>query len=302
MRWVVTSLIVTAALVVATGGALAVQGGPAWAEEFQGDLERGAAAHNAWADSEDPQFVGDRFVRNERVSLTVSGADGGEAVYGVWTDDEMRITDVSRGPPQDETMRVFASKPALEEVLRAENPATAFGEAVASGDVRVERMVGVGGHELAVGPIGALLGLAGLGLGAGLLGVVGLGTLLAGPGHLVSRGAGVLRAAVRRILDGLRWLAKVLGKLFLIVELLQLLGYEVRDRMKAAIRRVRLRVQARWLSLRKRLDTRALDERDNGSRMHSKMGTLRARLATVRNMRERDEQAGEARAHGDESQ
>mgnify|MGYP006297211263 FL=1 len=188
MRGLVASLVLLAVVLVAAGGALAGADDPAWADDVHEDLERGAATHNAWVDREDPQFVGDRLVRNERATVTVDGEGGGEAVYSLRTDEEMRVTGVERGPARDETTRVFASKPALERVLRSENPATAFGDAVAAGDIRVERVVGVGGHELALGPLDGALGMLGFGASAALVGLLGVGTAVSLPGPVLSRG------------------------------------------------------------------------------------------------------------------
>ena len=260
MRGLLALLVLFAVLLVGAGGALAgVQSGdPAWADEVHADLERGAATHNAWVEREAPSFAGDQVVRNERATVTVRGEDGGEAVYSLRTDEELRVTDVDRGPARDETMRVFASKPALEDVLRSENPAATFGDAVAAGDVRVERVVGVGGHELALGPTEGALGVLGFGASAALVGLLGVGTAISLPGLLLSRGLSALRATVRRLLDGLKTLLKLLAHLVAAVEALQLLGFEVREKIRAKAKGVRARLRAVGESLRRRLA--ALDE------------------------------------------
>lgn len=262
---------------VAAGGAVAQADDPAWADEVHADLERGAATHNAWVEREEPSFVGDRFAENEHVTLTVSDEGDAAAVYSVHTDDEMRVTDVNRGPARDETMRAFASKPALEDVAQADNPAAAFGDAVASGDIRVERPVDVGGHELALGPMDGLLGVLGFGVGAALLGVVGVGTLLSVPGLVLSRGFEAIRSALRGVVDGLKALLKVLAHLLAAVEALQLLGFRVRERIQSAARRVRARLRALG-------------------------GSLRARLAALDDMAEREERDGEGVPQRDDGQ
>lgn len=258
MRGSVTLLILSAALLAAGSAVVGGQGAdPAWADEVHADLERGAATHNAWVEREDPQFVGDRVVRNERATVTVRG-EGGEAVYSLRTDDEMRVTDVDRGPAHDETMRVFASKPALEQVLRSENPAAAFGDAVVAGDLRVERVVGVAGHDLALGLTEGAVGLLGVGASAALVGLLGLGTAVSLPGLLFSRGLSALRGAVRRLLNGLRTLLKILAHLIAAVEALQLLGFEARETIRTRAQAGRARLRAAGGSLRRRLA--ALDE------------------------------------------
>jgi len=188
MKVLLALLTALALVLVAGGGAVAQGGDPAWAEAVHDDLERGAAAHNEWVEREDPEFTGDRLAENERAEVTVRDDAGAEAMYSLRTDEEMRITDVARGPTEGETVRMFASKPALERALRSENPGEAFGEALASGDIRVERVVDVGGHRLGLGAMEGLLGLFGVGAGAALLGVLGVGTAASLPVLLLSRG------------------------------------------------------------------------------------------------------------------
>lgn len=253
-------LTVFAVVFVAAGAALAgaQQNDPAWADDVHGDLERGAETHNDWVDSEGPEFVGDRVAENETAELTVHDENGAAAIYSVRTDDEMRVTDVDRGPAADETTRVFASKPALEDVLRAENPAQALGDAIAAGDVRVERVVGVAGRELAVGLAEGVLGVLGVGAAAALVGLLGVGTAASLPGLLISRGLSALRAALRRLLDGLRSLLKLVAHLLAAVEALQLLGFEAREQIRRSARDARAGMRSAGARVRERLA--ALDE------------------------------------------
>ena len=252
---------------LAVSGAVAQTGDPAWADEVHADLEDGAATHNAWVERTDPSFPGDRLLRDERVTMTVRGDDGSEAVYSFRTDDEMRVSDVERGPATSATVRVFASKPALKRALRAENPVGAFGEAVASGDVRVERVVGVFGRELTLGPADGLLGLLGFAAGAALVGLVGLGTVLSLPVVLLSRGAAGIRAALRRVLGALDAVVGFLAEVITAVSALELLGYDVRARIRAAA--VGLRAKLRAVGARLRRAVSANEDSGNSPKRES---------------------------------
>lgn len=250
MRWLLAIATAAAVLLVATGSGVAQGGDPPWAGEVHAELERGAQTHNEWVTSEDPEFAGDRLAENEQAEVTVRDEAGAEAVYTVETDQEMRVTDVARGPTDDETMRVFASKPALEQALQSETPAAAVGDAIATGDIRVERVVGVAGHELAVGAMEGAVGLLGVGAGAALVGLLGAGTVLSLPGLLFSRGVPGLRATAKRLLNGLKTVLKLLAHLIAAVEALQLLGFEARERIRTRARAGRARARAAGASVR----------------------------------------------------
>jgi hypothetical protein len=282
MRGLLALLMLLAGLVVVTGTVVSgAQGGdPPWAGDLHDEMEREAQRHNAWVEREDPEFVGDRVAENERGTITVRGEAGGEAVYSFRTDEEMRVTDIGRGPARDETVRIFASKPALEDVLRSQNPAAAFGDAVAAGDVRVERVVGAAGHELALGLAEGALGVLGLGASAALIGALGVGTAVSLPGLLFSRGLSALQATVQRLLDGLKTVLKLLAHLVAAVEALQLLGFEAREKIRAKATGVRARLRAAGGSLRRRLS--ALDEMPEAE--------------------DRDRSGGEAAPQGEEGQ
>jgi len=238
-------------VVMVTGGVLGQGGEPPWADEVHADLERGAETHNKWVNRTDPDYPGDRVVENESGTLTVRGEAGGEADYALRTDDELHITDVDRGPAADESFRMFASKPDIEQAMAADNPAAALGEAVRDGDVRVERVVSVGGRDLGLGLAEGLVGLAGVGAGAALLGALGLGTAASLPVLLVSRGTSALRKLLGTLWRLLTALVGVLTKLVTLVTTMEILGFDVRKRIAGATKPLRHHLRRGWRWLRR---------------------------------------------------
>ncbi|MFC7044082.1 hypothetical protein ACFQH6_00435 [Halobacteriaceae archaeon GCM10025711] len=135
------TVVVLLALVVLTGSAPSQADDPAWAEGVFDDLQTMVAAYNANVDDPDVGTVErglQRQIRDERVNLRVTAADGTEATFSFRTDDQGHIVGLSRNEDDDAAVLVTASRATIENVAAADDPADAFVQAVSDGDVVIE--------------------------------------------------------------------------------------------------------------------------------------------------------------------
>jgi len=141
-RWVGTVL---ALLVVTSGvGAVTAQSDadsasdqPEWADEAFAEYEEMVAVYNDSITSVDLGVAGDQLA-NERVNLVVTDADGSTAAFSFRTDGQLRMTEVKQGTRADATIRMSTDRETFNETLTADNPATAFTNAVAEGEITID--------------------------------------------------------------------------------------------------------------------------------------------------------------------
>jgi hypothetical protein len=181
-RLVVVAFLASVAL---GGGAVAQVDEPAWAPETAAALERIVDGHNAAVDGVALGPAGN-LVRDQRVTLTVTAADGSVARYSFRTDAAARVVDFRAGPHDDATVRMFTDPVTVERIADASDRTAAFEAAVRAGDVRIE---GVGLLNRAAW---ALVGLMLWALASPLQAVAVGAVVLLGAGALVVAGTKVV--------------------------------------------------------------------------------------------------------------
>jgi hypothetical protein len=124
-------------VVVRGGGAVTQTGEPRWAEETAASLERLVDDHDAAVGTADLGSTA-RFVRDQRVSLTVTATDGSVAQFSFRTDATARVVDFRAGSPTDATVRMFTDPATVNRVADSPDRTAAFGAAVRAGDVHTE--------------------------------------------------------------------------------------------------------------------------------------------------------------------
>ena len=131
-RWLGVFL---AVLVIASGVATAQSDRPEWADEAYAEFGGMVAAYNESITGVDLGIAGDQLA-NERVNLVVTDADGDTATFSFRMDSQLRMTQLSQEARSDATLRMSADRQTFNETLTADNPAVAFRDAVAGGDIR----------------------------------------------------------------------------------------------------------------------------------------------------------------------
>lgn len=189
-RWVGRVALVLCLVCVAVGGGVTGQeSSPPWATTTAGDLELIVADHNAVVADAD-LGPAETLLRNERVVLHVSDADGTATSFAFRTDTALRVVDFRAGTRDDATVRVFTDRTTVSRIADAPDRVAASRAAVRAGDIRI----------VGVGPVnGALWWLVGLVLWAtasaaraaavGAVALVGVGALAVAGAKLVGGGA-----------------------------------------------------------------------------------------------------------------
>ncbi|MFB6250575.1 MAG: hypothetical protein ABEI27_02625 [Halobellus sp.] len=134
-RWIGALL----ALLVITSGVATAQSGqssqPDWADKAYDEFSGMVATYNESITQVDLGIAGDQL-SNERVNLVVTDADGETATFSFRMDNQLRMTELDQGPRSDATLRMSTDRETFNETLTADNPAAAFRDAVASGEIR----------------------------------------------------------------------------------------------------------------------------------------------------------------------
>lgn len=219
---------------------------PEWADDVFDRLERAVEGYNAGLGPERRGVLERWLLAEARVNLYVEGPDGGEVVASFRTDDSLRITHLQRGRLGNPTLRVRASRAAVERVAGADDPARAVDNEILNGRIRIKRVfrllpgvvIAVGVREAGLATGGVLLATAAV----AKLGVKGLlSALWAGVQKLLS---GVL-AAGRTLWESLGSIATMLTVLdqLGLLERLKATAGEVYERLRAVVLGVRSRVR-----------------------------------------------------------
>lgn len=154
-------------VVVIAVGALAAVGAaqgddPAWATDVYEQLDRAASAYNADVEGGDFGTLERWLVRDARVNLYVEGPDGAVAAYTFRTDDRLRVHELRRGTADDPTLVVRTSRAIIDRVAAAPDKPAFVGRQVRHGEIRVHRVVTVGGLRFPVGVEHVIAGAAGV--------------------------------------------------------------------------------------------------------------------------------------------
>jgi hypothetical protein len=127
--------VLLAVLVVTSGAAVAQSADqPAWAAAAFAEYEGMVAVYNESITSVDVGVAGDQL-SNERVNLVVTDADGATATMSFRMDSQLRMTELKLGERPDATLRMSTDRGTFDRIAAADNPAVAFRNAVASGDI-----------------------------------------------------------------------------------------------------------------------------------------------------------------------
>jgi hypothetical protein len=134
-RWIgvlLAFLVVTSGVVVAQSDTASDQ--PAWADAAFAEYEGMVAVYNESITAVDLGVAGEQL-SGERVNFVVTDGDGETATFSFRMDDQLRMTELQQGARSDATLKMSTDRTTLNEVVTADNPAVAFRNAVAGGDI-----------------------------------------------------------------------------------------------------------------------------------------------------------------------
>jgi hypothetical protein len=232
------SLLMLVVLLLGSGVATAQTGQPEWADDFFAELDDWVAEYNEHVDTEGVEFPGDLLLANERVNLYVGAEDGTEAIYSFRTDGEMRILDLQQRAREDETVRVKTTRAVLERVVAEADPATAITDAVLAGEIRVKRLVTVFGSTIAIGVTEAAIGVAAIVAGTVVVAKIGISGLLSLLKLLGSKVSSMGHWIAQTLLQGLSALKTILSDLLTALTVLEVLGVDVKTRVRRLWRKL----------------------------------------------------------------
>ena len=151
---------------------------PEWSEDM---LERLRAAAEEFNES-DGGVVGpidEWFLKGTRGNLHVKARDGSIVVYSFYINEKLDVSRLKRGRVADPSVRVIASKRALERITEPKRPRVTIEQEVADRDIRIVRLFEpVPGLTIPIGPREALLTVGTLLVSLAMVRLGNLSTLL----------------------------------------------------------------------------------------------------------------------------
>jgi hypothetical protein len=230
--------VIAIALVLSLLGASPASGQaaqPEWAADLFVDLEVWTDDYNAHVD--ELTLVERSLLGKQSVAVYIRDADGAEAAYWFRTDSEARITELQQGVEDREvTLRLATTKVVFDRIAAAPDPLAAFRQALQSGQIGVKKLLVLYGTTIAVGPVEALAGTAGVLAGAVALTKVGLGGVVSVPKAAASRLVGRVRWAFRAVRAGPAAIRGFVNDLLMAVSVLDLVGVDVKGKVRAFLR------------------------------------------------------------------
>lgn len=135
-RVLLATLLVVSVASFGIGAGLAQSDQPAWADEMFGNFEGFVSAYNENVDASDLGMAADQL-KNERVNLIVTDSDGTQATASFRMNGQLQIQELEQGTRDDATLKMTTDRATIERILESNNPATAFQNALADGDIRI---------------------------------------------------------------------------------------------------------------------------------------------------------------------
>lgn len=118
-------------------GSVAQSDDPAWADDLYQQLESMVDVYNDNVDSLDLP-IGEGLLQSARVTVEISDSEGNVVYYSFETDENKRITSISREAHENPTLRIITTRETMQEIATAQDPVAELGNEVMSGDVRLE--------------------------------------------------------------------------------------------------------------------------------------------------------------------
>ena len=135
-RLLLALVVVTASLGVVAGSATAQSDQPQWAVETFDRMEDWVPTYNQQVSGEDFGVAASQL-KNERVNLIVTDANGETGTASFRTDSDLRIQEFSMGTRDDATIQMTTDRATINGILDSPSPANAFVNAIANGDVTI---------------------------------------------------------------------------------------------------------------------------------------------------------------------
>ncbi|MDY6818763.1 MAG: hypothetical protein SVG88_08885 [Halobacteriales archaeon] len=168
-------LVLVVGVIAVAGVGIAQTEDPAWADELYTEMTEQVTAYNADITDTEIGLIERSLFRNARINLHVTAGDGTKVTYGLRTDRQLNIEEISRQPWERPTLQIHARKPAIDHILAADEPVTATSQAIKTGRIRIKSvlvlpfglLIAVGATELLVGAGVGVLVVGGLKVGSG---------------------------------------------------------------------------------------------------------------------------------------
>ncbi|MFC7026375.1 hypothetical protein ACFQJ5_16710 [Halomicroarcula sp. GCM10025324] len=131
-----TIIFVALGLTLAATPALA-QSQPAWGNEMYEQMNPMVEKYNENIRADDLGVAAGQL-KGEKVNLVITDTDGSQATTSFRMDDQLNIRDLKQGERDDATLKMSTDRATMEQIISADNPAIAFQNAIASGDIEMD--------------------------------------------------------------------------------------------------------------------------------------------------------------------
>lgn len=124
-------------LSVATAPVVAQSDQPDWAADMFDRMEPMVETYNENINADDAGIAGDQL-KNEKVNLIVTDANGTTAEASFRLDGRLRMQELSEGTRDDATMKMSTDRETIERIIDANDPSSAFQTAITDDDISID--------------------------------------------------------------------------------------------------------------------------------------------------------------------